>query len=480
MVADSNGKALAAQDAPISYFSPDGQSELTREFHPQKLLDSAIRLIASTLSNANISPSDIAAVGITGQRHGVVFLDDQGREILISPMIDLRAAFEGAAIQDELGDDLYHITGQFPAMLLAPAKLRWLENNRPDLRKKLAHVLTFAGWLAFKLTGTPASEPSLAAGVGLLDAQTATRSNEMLSKFGLPPSILPLLSPSGSVVGAIPDHLARTWDLPPGIPVTLSGADTSCGLLGMGLTRPGDTALVAGWSAAIQTVTASPQPDPQSKAWFSPSTIPGQWLSEVNLGDTGHAHRWLKDLLLGPDASFSNADALAASAPPGSTGYISYLGPGPLTAPEAGLRTGGLLFPVPLLYRSPTPAEALRAFWESLAYAIKANLVELERASGHAVEVLHLGGGMARSPLFADILASVTGKKVRRSSNAHVSLLGAVASASVAAGLHPTLVEASQAVSPQWIDSEPEPSDTLEYDEFYQRWKILYHRIQNV
>ena len=480
MVADSNGNPLSAQDAPVPYFTPEGQSELTREFHPEKLLDSATRLIASTLSNANISPSDIAAIGITGQRHGVVFLDDQGREILVSPMIDLRAAFEGAALQEELGDDLYRIAGQYPAMLLAPAKLRWLENNCPDLRKKLAHVLTFADWLAFKLTGAPASEPSLAAGVGLLDSQTAIRSDELLSKFDLPPSILPPLFPTGSVVGAIPNSLAQTWGLPPGIPVTLAGADTSCGLLGMGLSRPGDTALVAGWSAAIQTVTESPHPDPQAKAWFSPSTIPGQWLSEVNLGDTGHAHRWLKDLLLGPDASFSDADALAASAPPGSNGYLSYLGPGPLTAPEAGLRTGGLLFPAPLLYRSPTPTEALRSFWESLAYSVKANLVELQRASGRSVDILHLGGGMARSPLFAAILANVTGKKIRRSSNAHVSLLGAVAAASVAAGLHANLAEASQAVSPKWIDSEPDPSDALEYDEFYQRWKILYHRIQNV
>ena len=87
---------------------------------------------------------------------------------------------------------------------------------------------------------------------------------------------------------------------------------------------------------------------------------------------------------------------------------------------------------------------------------------------------------MARSPLFANILASVSGRKIRRSATAHVSLRGAVAAASVAAGFHPNLPEASDALAPQWMDTEPDPSDALEYEEFYLAWKNLYHKIQDV
>ena len=480
MVADPQGRCLADCHEPIHYFTPEGESELTREFDPQEILDTAARLTVRALAQANLAPSDVAAVGITSQRHGLVFLDDHDREILVSPNVDLRAAFEGAALQEEMGPALYEATGQFPAMLLAPAKLRWLQNNRPDLRKSVAHILTVAGWLAVKLTGSLACEPSLSAGVGLLDPRAANRDNAMLSKMGVPPSQLPPPSAAGTVVGRLKPDAALRLGLAAGTPVTLAGADTSCGLLGMGLTRPGDTGLVAGWSASMQTVTDSPHPDPQAKAWFSPFPIPGRWVSEVNLGDAGNAHRWLKDLLLGPDATFIQADALAASAPVGSNGFLSYLGPAPITAPEAGLRRGGLLFPIPLLYRSPTPAEALRAFWESLAYSVKANLADLERASGQQSPALHLGGGVSRSPLFARILASVLGRTVRRSSTAHVSLLGAVAAASVVAGLHSNLAEASEAMAPQWLDVDPDPSDALEYEEFYPQWKILYHRIQDV
>ncbi len=479
MVADSQGRPLADCHTPIRYFTPEGESELTREFYPQEQLNAATRLIARTLSRANVAPSHVTAVGITGQRHGIVAIDDSGRELFVSPNVDLRAAFEGAVLQEELGESLYQTAGQFPAMLLAPAKLRWLQNNRPAERQRVKHVLTIAGWLALKLTGIPACEPSLASGVGLLHVPAVNRDNPTLTKMGIPLSLLPPLHTSGAVVGKVNPNVARRCGLPPGSPVTLAGADSSTGLVGMGLTRPGQSGLVAGWSATIQTLTHSPQPDPHAKAWFSPSPIPDRWISEANLGDAGNAHRWLKNLLLGPHATFSEADALATSAPVGSNGSLAYLGPAPLTAPEAGLNRGGLLFPTPLQYREPAHADTLRSFWESLAFAIKANLSTLERASNQTSPVLHLGGGMARSSLFAEILASVLARKVRRSPVSHVSLMGAVAAASVAAGLRSNLADAAEAFAPQWVDAEPDPSDALEYEDYYQQWKLLYHRVQH-
>ena len=479
MVSDADGLPLADCHAPIRYVTPNGESELAREFHPQEILDTATRLIARTLSHAGVSSDHVAAIGITGQRHGVVFLDDNHRELFVSPNVDLRAAFEGATLQEEMGESLYQAAGQFPAMLLAPAKLRWLENNRPADRERVKHVLTIAGWLAQKITGVPACEPSLAAGIGLLHVPSRSRSNATLSQMGVPASILPPLHASGTAIGRVDPDIARRCDLPPNTPVTLAGADSSTGLVGMGLNRPGHTGLVAGWSATVQTLTDVPQPDPQAQAWFSPSPIPGRWVSETNLGDAGNAHRWLKNLVLGPNATFTEADSLAARAPVGSNGSLAYLGPAPLTAPEAGLRRGGLLFSTPFQYREPTPTDSLRSFWESLAYAVKANLTTLERASGHASSVLHLGGGMARSSLFAQVLASVTDKKVRRSALSHVSLMGAVAAASVAAGLRGNLAEAAEAFAPTWVEAEPDPSDALEYEDYYQQWKLLYHSVQD-
>ena len=478
MVTDGEGNPVATADGPIRYFTPEGASTLTLEFHPQELLDTVAGVVKRAVEQAGITAVDVKAVSITSQRHGAVLLDKAGEELMVSPNVDLRAAFEGSALQEEMGAELYRTVGQYPALILAPSRLRWLENNRPDLYARLGCLLTIAGWLAFRLTGETACEPSLAAGAGLLNARTGARDPTLLKRTGVPQSVLPPLRRAGEVVGEVQPHQREGWGIRPGTPVTLGGADTPCGLLGMGLVGEGDTGIVTGWSCAMQTITSSPCHDNESRAWLSPFPLRGSWVSETNLGDAGNAHRWLKDLLLGQNVSFGEADDLAASAPLGSNGSFSYLGAGPMSAPEAGLKRGGIVFPTPLQYQKPIVADALRSFWESLAYGLKSNLDTLKGVTGHDGEVVYLGGGMARSKVFASILANVLHGEVRRSCIAEVSARGASAAAAVAAGLRPDLETAARAQTPAWERVEPDYADALEYQELYGQWKALYYRLQ--
>ena len=478
MVTDGEGNPVATTDGPIRYFTPEGASMLTLEFHPQELLDTVAGLVKKAMKKTGIAAVDIKAVSITTQRHGVVALDRAGEELMVSPNVDLRAAFEGATIQEEMGDGLYRTVGQYPALMLAPSRLRWLENNRPDLYDRLGCLLTIGGWLAFRLTGATVCEPSLAAGAGLLNVGTGTRDPAFLQSTGIPESVLPPLLQAGEVVGEVHPHPGDEWGIRPGTPVTLGGADTPCGLLGMGLVGRGDTGIVTGWSCAMQTITSSPRYDSESRTWLSPFPIRGSWVSETNLGDAGNAHLWLKDLLLGQDGSIEESDGLAASAPLGSNGSFSYLGVGPISAPEAGLKRGGIVFPTPLLYQKPSVADALRSFWESLAYGLKSNLETLREVTGHDGGAVYLGGGMARSTVFASILANVLNREVRRSDVAQVSARGASAAAAVAAGLHPDLETAVRALAPAWESVAPDHTDALEYEGFYNQWKALYYRLQ--
>ncbi len=474
MITDGLGNPIASADGPIRYFRPEGTSELTLEFHPQELLNAAGLLAARCLKQAGARAGEVKAVSVASQRHGVVFLDRKGEELLVSPNVDTRAAFEGAAIDEELGPDIYRRAGQSRGLLLAPSRLRWLENNRPDSFQRLDSILTVGGWLAYQLTGQRACEPSLAAGVGLLNVNEGGRDGPLLEKLGVPESLLPPLSTAGEIVGTLTPDLAAGWGLDPGVPVTLAGADTQCGLLGMGLGRPGDTGVVAGWSCAMQMVTPRPCYDDASRAWVSPIPLRAAWVSEANLGDAGNAHRWLTEGFLHRDSATEERDAGAAAVPPGSDGVISYLGTAPTAAAEAGLRRGGILFPTPLQYQTPTPARTLRAFWESLAYALKSNLAAIERAAGRNAEALCLGGGMSRSRLLAKITASVLNREARRSLIPQASARGAALAAGVAAGL----LDGSQPLTPMWEGVEPDPAEALEYRELYHQWKGLYHRLQ--
>ena len=137
----SGGSPIAAGNAPISYFRPQGCSSLAREFDPDAVLDALGQVAQQTLKEEGIRAGDISAIGITSQRQGVVFLDREGREIYCGPNIDLRAIFEGAAMDEELGGEIYDVTGHFPSLLLAPARLRWFRENRPLIYNETCTVL---------------------------------------------------------------------------------------------------------------------------------------------------------------------------------------------------------------------------------------------------------------------------------------------------------------------------------------------------
>ena len=217
------------------------------------------RLVGSLLRRQGIRPGSISAIGITGQRQGVVFLDGAGKELYCGPNIDLRAIFEGAAIDEEMGREVYHTTGHTPSMLMAPARLRWSRENRPEIYHKTRAILTIPGWLAYRLTDSLMSEPSLEGEAGLLDINTGRRCPGLLGKLGVSQSLLPTL-PNGKqpCAGPLSRGMADLWGLKEGIPVVVAGPDTQCGMLGMGLVKAGQTGAVIGWSGALQVLTSTP------------------------------------------------------------------------------------------------------------------------------------------------------------------------------------------------------------------------------
>ncbi len=115
----------------------------------------------------------------------MVFLDEAGAEVYAGPNTDLRAVFDGASIDDQLGDRVYSTTGHLPSFLFAPAKARWLREHRPDDFSRITSTVTLADWLALKLTGRLASEPALAGEAGLLDISSRTWCSALLSELDM-------------------------------------------------------------------------------------------------------------------------------------------------------------------------------------------------------------------------------------------------------------------------------------------------------
>ena len=478
LLADGLGAPLASASSPLAYFTPLDCPPMAREFQPGAVMDSLGRLAREVLGHHGVSGREVGAVGITGQRQGMVFLDGSGREVYCSPNLDLRALFQGAALEEQMGRELYNATGHLPCMLLAPARLAWLRDHRPEDFRRTRTALTVPCWVAHRLTGAYLAQEALEAECGVLDVATGRRDPGFLERLGVPSQMLPPVCGEEGATAPLAREVATQWGLREGIPVVVAGPDTQCGLLGMGLTMEGETGAVLGWSGAVQTLTAEPCLDPGMRTWAGRYIYGGLSVAESNLGDSGNAYRWLKDILLGAEASFEEAEGLVLRSP-SSDGVVASLGPGPVSSFKAGLHLGGLFFPTPISFQEPDRGQLLRAGLQNVGYGVRAGLETLERATGLEIPRVHLGGGMARSGTLAQLLATVSGLPVLSATTPHVSARGAAMAAACLVDPGVTVEELAGIASIDCREVEPgTPSQVAQQGESYRQWLSLYQSLE--
>ena len=478
LLTGGQGKLASAASAPVAYFHPRDGSRLAREFEPSQVMGSVVVAVGRVLRDSGIAGSRVSAIGITSQRHGLVGLDRHGQEVYCSPNLDVRGVFEGAAMDEEFGPRIYRTTGHYPSILLAPARLRWLEANSPDRYRRLACVLSMSAWLAYRLTGSAAAEVSLECEAGLADVTRKRRCPELMDDLQVPSSILPPIGQPGDTAGWLAREHADALGTRAGTPVFLAGADTQCGLVGMGVTEPGGSAAVLGWSGALQSATAEPRFHDAMRTWVGCLPMNVAWVVESNLGDAGNAYRWLKDTVLGKAADFGEAEALARDASAAPEGVMALLGPGPVSSVRAGLKRGGILFPTPLSFQEASRGQIFKAALESVAFSVEANLEAVEEVADTGAGPLHLGGGMASSDTLAACLATILDRPVLRPACPQVSARGA---AMLAAhwGRLADLDEAARLVSHELRRTEPgPPGEVARYQEHYREWLDLSKRLE--
>ena len=460
------------------YSTPRDDPSLARELDPGWLKAAVFDLVASCIRDSGVAPADIDAVAVTSQRQAVGFLDADGGTIYVGPNTDLRAVFEGAAIDDEMGDAVYETTGHLPSMLLAPAKLSWFRTNQPDAYERISHVVSLADWIAAALGGEMVAEATLAGEAGLLDIRSRARCDSLLSGLGLVTAGAPLVE-SGAIVGAITPEAARATGLRPDTPVVAAGSDTQCGLIGLGAARAGQAGIVAGWSVPVQLLTGRPVLSPERKTWAGFFHEPSLWTLESTAGDAGNSYRWLADLLF-ERASFDEMDSLAGGVARGSEGATALLGPSEMDVSTLGMRQGGLMFPVPLTVSGLGRPQVIRSALEALAYAIRSNLEQAERLAGAASVRVAIGGGLTRSSTLVGIMADVLGREVMVAPHPNVSALGAFLCARTGLGDFGSIGEAASEAEPGLRSVDPDPVGAAEYDELYKGWLQTQERIEAV
>ena len=478
LVFDSDHEVVSSRATSWPYLTTTHISTFAREFDPRGVWSAACRLLRAVLADADVSVSAITA---TGQRQALAFLDASGDEIYVGPNLDLRAVFEGGAIDEGARDRVYGTTGHAPTFMLGPAKLRWFQLNRPNAYDRIAAAFTLADWLLFKLSGELVSEPSLAGDAGLLDIHSRDWCTDLFADLGLKTNDSVSLVDAGTRVGGVTARASEDTGLPQGTPVVVSGADTQCGLLGMGIADPREAGVVAGWSVPVQVVTDGPRAGPSSGMWSSCHVTPDRWVVESTTGDAGNSYNWLKSTVWGDEkGAFKDMDDLAGRVLPGSEGVVVFLGPSRMDANNLGLKQGGIYFPVPVSHNEIGRGHLARAALEAIAYAVRSNVEQAEGLVYGPVTDMAVGGGMVQSSTWTKLLADVLGRQAAVSPAPNVSALGASLCAGVGLGEFRSLEETADGVSGRLNVIEPNAANSAEYDDYYARWTDMSSRLEEM
>lgn len=474
LVFDHRGALLSTAYREWTYDAPADAGPMGKEFAPDHFWGIICDAISDAISQSGVSPQEIEAVSAASQREGVVFLDADGCELYAGPNVDLRAIVEGLEIDARCGDEVYRITGHTPSLLFTPAKIEWFRRNRPDLHGRIDTALSVSDWIIYRLSGERVGEASCVSDLGLVDVSEVKWSRRLGEMVGLEEGVCPEIAAAGTPVGRITDKAASQTGLARDTLVVVGGADTQCGLLGMGVLGDGQVGIVAGWTGVLQLVTPEPIVDPKGRMWTSCHVLPGKWVLESNARVCGGAYRWLRSMLFGEgqDAAdaYAQMDAMAGSVAPGAGGVVSYIGPMLMDMSSLKPSLGGFVLPITPSVTAVGREHLVRAAMENLCFAFKVNLLQLEEVWRLKLGDVSIGGGMAQSDCLLRMLSDVLAMPITAYPLPQVTALGVAMCGAVGAGMYSGFHEAMHGMRPAPRILQPSAGISEQYVPHYERW----------
>jgi xylulokinase len=416
---------------------------------------------ASERALSRLDAEEVAGIGLSGQMHGLVLLDDA--ETVLRPAIlwnDQRTAAECDEIEDRLGlARLVELTGNRALTGFTAPKLLWVRNNEPDVYGRVRHVLLPKDYVRLRLTGERAIDVADASGTLLFDVARRRWSAEVLSALEVRPEWLPPALESPAISGETVD----------GVPVAAGAGDQAAGAVGVGVDRPGPVSVVLGTSGVVFAALPEYAADREARVHSFCHAVPGAWHAMGVMLSAAGSLRWFRDAAA-PDTPFAALTEAAEAWAPGAEGlvFLPYLAGErtPHADPDARGAFAGLSL------RHDRGALA-RAVLEGVAYALRDSL-ELLAALGVRPEVGRVSGGGARSDLWLRIVASVLGIPLERTVVEEGAAYGAALLGGVAAGVFESVEEAVERCVRVRDVVEPVAAWREPYDEGYLRFRALY------
>jgi xylulokinase len=469
LLIDETGKVAASANTPLSISTP---RPLWSEQHPADWWTAVIKSVRTALSNANVSGEQVSAIGLTGQMHGLVLLDET-RQVLRPAILwnDQRCAQECDEIRERVGRDrLIQITGNDALTGFTAPKIVWVRNHEPDLFARARHVLLPKDFIRFKLTGSLAMDKADGSGTALFELKKRDWSTQVLDLINVPVEWMPPTFEGTRITGEISKAAADATNLKPGTPVVAGGGDQAAQAVGVGAVRPGIVGLTLGTSGVVFASTESDLIEPEGRLHAFCHAVPDRWhLMGVMLSAAGSLE-WYRNTFA-PQTGFDELMAEAVEAPAGSEGlvFLPYLSGERNPYPDP-LARGAW---VGLTVRHKQ-SHLIRSVLEGVAFGLKDCFELLAGAGLQSMTQVRVSGGGAQSVLWRQILADVLGIELVGVNTTEGAAYGAAILAGVGVGAWTDVDTACSSLIGVVDRVSPEGNRARVYEQVYESYRELY------
>ena len=480
---DTEGHVIASKtvEYPL-YQEKNGWAEQ----EPLDWWNAAVETIRAVITESGVNNEEIKGLGISGQMHGLVMLDENGKVLRRSIIwADQRTAKECEEITARVGAErLIEITANPALTGFTASKILWVRNNQPEIYERCAHILLPKDYVRYMLTGDFATEVSDASGMQLLDVPNRCWSDELLEKLDIDKALLPKVYESPEVTGVISEAAAKLTGLKAGTVVVGGAGDNAAAAVGTGVVEDGKAFTTIGTSGVVFAHTDKLSIEPQGRIHALCAAVPNAWHVMGVVQSAGLSLKWYRD-------NFCGAEMEAAAGMGVDPYYIM-----DKQAEKAPIGCNRLLY-MPYLMGERTPHldsdcraafvglntihtkyDMLRAVMEGVTYALR-DSVEILREMGGNVDCMLACGGGGTSKVWRQMLADTFNCAVRTAASKEGPALGVAILAGVGAGIYPSVQEGCRRVIRLNEPQEPIAENVPQYDAYYKMYRKLYPALKD-
>lgn len=440
--------------------------------------------IQKSLKKANLQGSDIVAVSATSMREGIVLYDKEGEVLWGVANVDARADKEVRFLKEQyagIEEAFYETSGQTFALGALP-RILWLKQNRPELYEKVTSLSMIGDWILAKLSGVIATDPSNGGTTGIYSLKKRDWEPSMAEKVGLKADIFPPSLEPGTVMGTVTKEASEQTGLSTATKVVMGGGDVQLGAAGLGVVKEGRVAILGGsfWQQVVN-IKSDILPPKDMGIRVNPHVVKGLSQAEGITFFSGLIMRWFRDAFCEIEKqealerevdAYTVLEEKAKNVPVGSHGILPIF--------SDSMKYGKWYHAAPsFLNLSIDPeicnrASMFRSLEENACIVSAINLEKIKAFSYVDINEIVFAGGASKGALWCQILADVTGCKIKVPKVTEATALGAAMAAGVGAGIYESIVKAAEDLVVWDKEYLPNSENYNKYAAIKEQWQEVY------